>query len=49
MSFEDSGLLEHDTVSLSEFLIFFIVISACKTHYTIPVHTIVFLKMNPRF
>jgi hypothetical protein len=22
---------------------------ACKTHYTIPVYTAVFLKMNPRF
>jgi hypothetical protein len=22
---------------------------ACKTHYTIPVYTNVFLKMNPRF
>ena len=21
---------------------------ACKTHYTMPVYTIVFLKMNPR-
>jgi hypothetical protein len=21
---------------------------ACKTHYTMPVHTAVFLKMNPR-
>jgi len=27
----------------------FVIISVCKTHYTVPVYTTFFLKMNPRF